>query len=83
MRIQSEESVIRSPDTVGAVIAAARKRAGQTQRDLGVRVGVTQGRMSQIEKAGGKAAFATIVQLANELGLEVVLRPRRPSEAAW
>jgi HTH-type transcriptional regulator/antitoxin HipB len=83
MGSQVEESVIRAPDTVGAVIAAARKRVGQTQRDLGARVGVTQGRMSQIEKSGGKAAFATILQLANELGLEVVLRPRRASEAAW
>jgi hypothetical protein len=34
--------------------------------------------MRQIEKAGGKAAFATIVQRANELGLDVVLCPQRP-----
>jgi len=78
-----EESVIRTPDAIGAVIAAARKRAGQTQRHLGARVGVTQGRMSQLEKAGEKASFATIVQLANELGLEVVVRPKRVVESAW
>lgn len=78
-----DESVIRTPDAIGVVIAAARKGAGQTQRDLGARIGVTQGRMSQLEKAGGKASFATIVQLANELGLEVVLRPKRAVESAW
>lgn len=83
MAADVDESVIRIPDSIGPVIAAARKRSGRTQRDLGALVGVTQGRMSQLEKAGGKASFATIVQLANELGLEVVLRPKRAVGSAW
>lgn len=83
MSAQAYENVIHVPDTAGAVIAAVRKKVGITQSELGKRLGITQGRISQLEKAIGKTSFATVMQLANELGLEVVLRPRRPKQAAW
>jgi len=68
---------------IGALLAAARKQAGMTQGQIGKQLGITQGRVSQIEKRASKVTIAMLLQYANLLGLELVIRSRRPPESSW
>lgn len=77
------EQAVHAPDMIGALLAAARKHAGMTQGQIGKQLGITQGRVSQIERRASKVTVAMVLQYANLLGLELVIRPRRVPESAW
>jgi HTH-type transcriptional regulator / antitoxin HipB len=77
------EHAVHAPDMIGALLAAARKQAGMTQGQIGKQLGITQGRVSQIERRASKVTVAMVLQYANLLGLELVIRPRRAPESAW
>lgn len=77
------EHVVQAPDVIGALLAAARKRAGMTQSQIGKQLGITQGRVSQIERRSSKVTVAMVLQYANLVGLELVFRPRRMPESSW
>lgn len=78
------EYVLKHPAGLGPVLAAARKRAGLSQRALGERVALTQGRISQVEK-GGKLSLDLALQIAREVGLELLVREQdtTSSKAPW
>lgn len=76
------EHPVQAPDAIGALLAAARKQAGMTQRQIGKQLGVTQGRVSQIERRSSKVTVAMVLQYANLVGLELVFRPRRTPESS-
>jgi len=77
------EHPVLAPDMIGALLAAARKQAGMTQGQIGKQLGITQGRVSQIERRASKVAVAMVLQYANLVGLELVVRPRRAPESSW
>lgn len=84
MAAKPNEHVLLHPSTLGPVLAAARKRADLSQRALAERIGVTQGRISQVER-GKRISLDLALQFAREVGLELVARPIRDAatEAAW
>ncbi|WP_290888928.1 helix-turn-helix transcriptional regulator [Arenimonas sp.] len=77
------EHLVQAPDMIGALLAAARKQAGMTQGQIGKQLGITQGRVSQIERRASKVTVAMVLQYANLVGMEFVLRPRRTPESSW
>jgi transcriptional regulator with XRE-family HTH domain len=60
---------------IGAELAAARKRHGLTQGDLAKSLGLTQARVSQIER-GQDTRFDTIESYARALGYDLLLVPQ-------
>ncbi|MBI4827761.1 MAG: helix-turn-helix transcriptional regulator [Nitrospinae bacterium] len=63
---------VRAKQQLMALIAEARKAAGITQTELGRRVGVSQGRIAQIESGIGtsKVTFDVLFHLLTALGKE-------------
>lgn len=62
-------------------VRAARTRAGLSLDELGRRAGVSKGSLVALERATGNPNFATLVRLADTLGLSVsALMEGRPEE---
>jgi predicted XRE-type DNA-binding protein len=66
---------------VGAAFAQMRHLTGLTTRELGVALGLSQPRVSALEKAEN-ANVDTLVRFANEAEYDVVLVPRTPAKPA-
>lgn len=58
-------------------LAAARSRAGLSQRELGARVGLAQSHVSKIEHAVVDPQLSSLVELSRALELELMLVPRQ------
>jgi predicted nucleotidyltransferase/DNA-binding XRE family transcriptional regulator len=61
----------------GAVLRAARRRAGLTQTELAVRAGVTQSVISAYEAGRRQPALSTLAALVEATGYELDVRLRR------
>lgn len=55
----------------GGELAAARKRAGLTQKQLGERLALPQSQISRIEKNPDRATVRTMRRIANALGVDI------------
>jgi transcriptional regulator with XRE-family HTH domain len=60
---------------IAELLAAARRRAGLSQRELGGKVGVAQSHISKIERAAIDPQVSSLMELARALGLELMLVP--------
>ena len=58
-------------------LRTARKRAGLSQRQLALRVGIPQGHISRIESGRVDPRLSTIVEIATTVGSMPMLIPRR------
>ncbi|MEA2663138.1 MAG: hypothetical protein QOI11_82 [Candidatus Eremiobacteraeota bacterium] len=63
-------------DHIGRQLAEARDRAGLTQSELALKLGVQQSRVSRIEHEANPR-LDTVQSYARALGLEVALVPRK------
>ncbi len=69
--------VARTPEQLGQVLKACRKRRQLTQTTVGSRVGMRQAQISSIETHGADITVDTLYKLLSALGLELVLRDRQ------
>jgi len=60
-----------------AALAAARQRAGLSQRALGAKLGISQSHLSKIERAAVDPQVSSLVEIARALGLELMFVPRQ------
>ncbi|MFE7709348.1 helix-turn-helix domain-containing protein [Streptomyces sp. NPDC057486] len=67
--------------TLARNVRAARTRAGLSLDELGQRAKVSKGALVGLEKAQGNPNFATLVRLADTLGVSVSTLMEGPSEA--
>ncbi|HEY0152266.1 MAG TPA: helix-turn-helix transcriptional regulator [Longimicrobium sp.] len=65
-------------DSVGELIARARKESGQSLRDVASMAGVSHGRVREMERSSN-LEVATLTRMADAMGYEVkiILEPRR------
>lgn len=68
------EYVARTPQQLGQVIRACRKKRQLTQSMVGAKVGIRQAQISSIETRGADITVDTLYRLLSALGLELVLR---------
>ncbi len=73
--------VVRTPQQLGQVLKACRKKRRLTQSLVGAKVGVRQGQISSIETHGADITVDTLYRLISALGLELVLRDMRARDA--
>lgn len=66
--------------TVARNVRAARVRAGLSLEELGRRAGVSKGALAALEKAQGNPNLATLVRLADTLGIPVPALMQGPPE---
>lgn len=55
-------------DNIGKRIKAARKKAGLTQKELGLKMGISQSAIGQFEKSGANPKIETLIGIAKALG---------------
>jgi HTH-type transcriptional regulator/antitoxin HipB len=69
---------------LGVVLQGARKSLKLTQAQLGQRLGLSQRRVSELERAPGTLSVDQLMALCAQLGLQLTVQPREqaPQTAA-
>ena len=67
-------------DDISALVAAARQRAGLTQRELADRCGTSQAAIARLERAQVTPSLPTLRRVLGALGLELHLELRAPRQ---
>jgi HTH-type transcriptional regulator/antitoxin HipB len=67
---------INSPAQIGAILASRRKQLGLSQADVASRVGLSQNRLSVLEKDASTLTARQMVALLNALGLDLAINDR-------
>jgi HTH-type transcriptional regulator/antitoxin HipB len=78
-------SVVRTTGQLGPALRALRQVQGWSQTELGRRVGLSQERVSAIERHPERVTVGQLltVLMALQAQLRVEGRPRQPDQAAW
>ena len=61
---------------LGVVLQGARKSLKLTQAELGERLGLSQRRVSELERAPGTLSVDQLLALCAQLGLQLTVQPR-------
>jgi HTH-type transcriptional regulator/antitoxin HipB len=69
----SSQFTVRTADQLPTLLQAFRKEAGLTQREVALRLGVTQQTYSALERNADTVGAARLLKLLNILGVELVL----------
>jgi HTH-type transcriptional regulator / antitoxin HipB len=70
------QHIIVSPAQMGSVLAAGRKRAGLTQTQAAARFGISQSRISTIERSTGAISLDQLLAMLGTYGLELIVQDR-------
>jgi len=68
-----------SPQNLGLILRAARKRKGLSQTEAGKSVGIDQPTLSKIERGESNARLDTLFRLLAALDMELIIKPRETS----
>lgn len=66
----------RTARQIGAIMRRARRNAGLTQAELGVRTGLRQATISKLERGEPATRISTLMDVLSALGLEIVIDER-------
>lgn len=61
---------------LGRILQSARKSRGMTQTQLAARVGVSQARLSALEREPGTLSVDQLLAMCSSLGLQLSLAPK-------
>ena len=77
--------VIASPIQIGALLASRRKHLELSQAQVAARVGISQNRLSVLEKNSSTLTAKQLLALLGALGLQMSIaeRPRTPDDVEW
>lgn len=67
--------------SLGRILQSARKSKGLNQTQLAARVGVSQARMSALEREPGTISVDQLLAMCSSLGLQLSIGPRDTSAA--
>jgi HTH-type transcriptional regulator/antitoxin HipB len=65
---------------LGQILATRRRAAKLSQRALAAKLAISQNRLSEIEANPGTLTLDRLLELANLLGLELVIQDRSPTQ---
>ncbi len=74
-----KQILIRS-NHLGQILATRRRASKLSQRALAVKLTISQNRLSEIEANPGTLTVDRLLELANLLGLELVIQDRPPAQ---
>lgn len=67
---------------LGALLIGARKSLGLTQAELSTRLGMSQRRLSELERSPGTLSVDQLMSLCQQLGLQLQIAAGAPPEDA-
>ena len=76
------ETIVRTPQQLGAAIRRRRKLEGQPQGELGAKIGLRQATISKLEAGEPGTRIQTVLDSLAALDLELVVRPRTKGSIA-
>jgi HTH-type transcriptional regulator/antitoxin HipB len=71
---------IRTATQVGALMLARRQTLGLSQQEVSSRLGISQNRLSELERSPERLTIERLLAYANLLGLELVLQPKAATQ---
>jgi HTH-type transcriptional regulator/antitoxin HipB len=77
---------VTTPNQIGAILAARRKQLDLSQAQVAARVGLSQNRLSVLEKNSATLTAKQMIALLNVLGLELAVNEKSAagkSKAEW
>lgn len=77
---------VTTPTQIGAILAARRKQLDLSQAQVAARVGLSQNRLSVLEKNSATLTAKQLMALLNVLGLELAVNEKASnskSKAEW
>ena len=77
---------VTTPTQIGAILAARRKQLNLSQAQVAARVGLSQNRLSVLEKNSATLTAKQLMALLNVLGLELAVNEKASnskSKAEW
>ena len=77
MTVRPQTLVTASP--LSTLLGGARKGLNLTQAQLAARVGLSQRRLSELEREAGTLSVDQLMALCNQLGLQVAIQAREPA----
>lgn len=79
---ETQEVPVRSAADLGRAIRARRRAQGLGQEELALLADSHRNRVAEIERGGATERLQLLLRLLNELGLELVVRPRNARRGA-
>jgi HTH-type transcriptional regulator/antitoxin HipB len=73
---------ITTPHQMGEILSAGRRRAGLTQAEVAVRIGVSQSRISTLEADSGTLTLNQLLALFGAYGLQLQAEDHNDSSAS-
>ena len=69
---------------VGRILTARRRALKLSQKALAAKLGISQNRLSEIEANPARLPLERLLEIANILGLELVIQDRKPpTQTDW
>lgn len=77
--------IVTTPNQIGAILASRRKQLGLSQAQVAARVGLSQNRLSVLEKNSATMNARQLLALLNALGLDLAIDQRSggKSRSEW
>ncbi|KIG08653.1 helix-turn-helix domain-containing protein [Caballeronia concitans] len=73
------QHVIATSVQMGKLLAAGRRRAGMSQAQAAARLGISQSRVSTLERTPGALTFDQLLAMLGAYGLQLVVQDRPDS----
>jgi HTH-type transcriptional regulator/antitoxin HipB len=67
---------------LGQILVTRRRASKLSQRALAAKLAISQNRLSEIEASPGTLTVDRVLELANLLGLELVIQDRLPAKSS-
>lgn len=71
-----------TPSQLGSILLGARKSLRLTQAQLAARLGLSQRRLSELERAPETLSVNQLMALCTQLGLQLTIQPRADASQA-
>ena len=68
--------------SLGRILQSARKSRGLNQTEVAARLGLSQARLSALERAPGSISVDQLLAMCSSLGLELSIAPKEQEPAA-
>ncbi len=76
-----EDPLVAEATTIASFIRAARTQSGLTLEEAALTIGIAKSTMQSVETQPHRVAFATVLQVAKELGVSIFAVPAEQRES--
>jgi HTH-type transcriptional regulator/antitoxin HipB len=72
------QQLLTTPEQMGQILRTARRAQGLTQAQAGIRLGLSQNRVSELEQDAARITVAQLLAMTALCGLQIEILTRKP-----